>query len=237
MNVKHGARAECFEVTCDGPEPSDVITQRRLTCVLEARPHAFVQLAPPLPGSQLLVLVAGLQWEAVSLRLSRQVRRPPLSLQHQRAQVGLPTLHAHDCNREQTVSAAVRPGSCERSRVSYWSCLQNLISYNSHHQKPLKENELLVSSSKSVSWLNKVSVWVCETNADVSVKLLRRIKTAAGPVLKDRFKNFWSVWIIDSLKHVETESRLKKTSCPLCLIKQDRFRLIVLYSFYSFIHF
>lgn len=34
---------------------------RRLTCVLETRPHASVQLAPPLPGSQLLVLVTFVQ--------------------------------------------------------------------------------------------------------------------------------------------------------------------------------
>lgn len=72
---------------------------RGLTCVLETRPHALVQLASPLPGPQLLVLVARLQREAVPLCLGCQLPRPPLRLRHQRAEVGLATLHAHDCNQ------------------------------------------------------------------------------------------------------------------------------------------
>lgn len=66
--------------------------------MLEAGPHTLVQLAPPLPGPQLLVLLAGLQGEAVSLGLGRQVRRALLSLLHQGAEVGLPALHARNCN-------------------------------------------------------------------------------------------------------------------------------------------
>lgn len=69
-----------------------------LTCVLESSPHALVQLAPPLPGAQLLVLLTGLQGEAVPLSLGCQVGRPLFSLLHQGAEVGLPTLHTHNWN-------------------------------------------------------------------------------------------------------------------------------------------
>lgn len=78
---------------------------RSLTCMLEACSHALVKLAPPLPGSQLLVLLTGLQGEAVPLCLGRQVRCSLLSLLHQGTEVGLPTLYAHDCEGKQSAAS------------------------------------------------------------------------------------------------------------------------------------
>lgn len=78
---------------------------RSLTCVLEACSHALVKLAPPLPGSQLLVLLTGLQGEAVPLCLGGQVRCSLFSLLHQGAEVGFPTLYAHDCNGKHSAAS------------------------------------------------------------------------------------------------------------------------------------
>lgn len=95
--------------TCDGGHLTFAsfrcVCARALTCVLEACPHAFVKLAPPLPSSQLLVLLTGLQGEAVPLCLGRQVRCSLLSLLHQGAEVGLPTLCTHDCNGKQSTAS------------------------------------------------------------------------------------------------------------------------------------